>query len=309
MDPISSREAMGERGRNRSPGFAQKAGFSGAVPLRDPCGVRRFARTRLVWLVAAALATAAGVLVLSGDEEGGGPRSPPSSRASPPSRGSRLRGSSTRPRGEPPRRTRRGPAPPSRRRSVPRRPRASTPASARWRGSSAPTWRRSTPATAGASAGCSSPAPWRRSTSRATGAAAPPRCRPRSDTGTRAGSPSMTARGSARIPSVTDRRLGRRRVVATTVTHFAGNREPSVEDDLIYLRNEGGRWLIVKPSATLYRAIGVGRHPAAGRWRRRDGRLALDRDDLRSAAAEQGDEAAPARRARSTRAGDRSPCE
>jgi hypothetical protein len=51
------------------------------------------------------------------------------------------------------------------------------------------------------------------------------------------------------------------RVVATIVTHFAGNREPSVEDDLIYLRNEDGRWLIVKPSATLYRAIGVGDIP------------------------------------------------
>jgi hypothetical protein len=51
------------------------------------------------------------------------------------------------------------------------------------------------------------------------------------------------------------------RVVATTVTHFAGNREPSVEDDLVYLRNEGGRWLIVKPSTTLYRAIGVGDIP------------------------------------------------
>ena len=50
-------------------------------------------------------------------------------------------------------------------------------------------------------------------------------------------------------------------MVATTVTHFAGNREPSVEDDLVYLRNEDGRWLIVKPSATLYRAIGVGDIP------------------------------------------------
>ena len=51
------------------------------------------------------------------------------------------------------------------------------------------------------------------------------------------------------------------RVVATTVTHFEGNREPSVEDDLVYLRNEGGRWLIVKPSSMLYRAIGVGDIP------------------------------------------------
>ena len=51
------------------------------------------------------------------------------------------------------------------------------------------------------------------------------------------------------------------RVVATIVTHFAGDREPSVEDDLIYMRNEDGRWLILKPSATLYRAIGVGDIP------------------------------------------------
>ena len=51
------------------------------------------------------------------------------------------------------------------------------------------------------------------------------------------------------------------RVVATTVTRFADNREPSVEDDLIYLDRAGGRWLIAKPSATLYRAIGVGNIP------------------------------------------------
>jgi hypothetical protein len=51
------------------------------------------------------------------------------------------------------------------------------------------------------------------------------------------------------------------RVIATTVTRFADNREPSVEDDLIYLRRAGGRWLVAKPSATLYRAIGVGNIP------------------------------------------------
>lgn len=63
-----------------------------------------------------------------------------------------------------------------------------------------------------------------------------------------------------RVPSVTidDSEA---RVVATTVTHFAGNREPSVEDDLIYLRSQGGRWLIAQPSATLYRAIGAGDIP------------------------------------------------
>ena len=70
----------------------------------------------------------------------------------------------------------------------------------------------------------------------------------------------MTARGSAGFPlSTIDG--SEARVVATTVTHFAGNREPSVEDDLIYLQSQGGRWLIAQPSATLYRAIGVGDIP------------------------------------------------
>jgi hypothetical protein len=53
------------------------------------------------------------------------------------------------------------------------------------------------------------------------------------------------------------------RVVATDVTDFAGNREPSIEDDVVYLHQQGGRWLIVKPSAALYRAIGVGDIPPA----------------------------------------------
>jgi hypothetical protein len=51
------------------------------------------------------------------------------------------------------------------------------------------------------------------------------------------------------------------RVVATVVTGFAGNREPSIEDDVVYLHQEGGRWLISKPSTALYRAIGVGDIP------------------------------------------------
>jgi hypothetical protein len=54
---------------------------------------------------------------------------------------------------------------------------------------------------------------------------------------------------------------GSARVTATTVTRFAGDREPSVEDDLIYLALEGGRWLVVKPDALLYRAIGAGNIP------------------------------------------------
>jgi hypothetical protein len=51
------------------------------------------------------------------------------------------------------------------------------------------------------------------------------------------------------------------RVTATIVTKFAGNREPSVEDDVVYLRGREGRWLIAKPSVALYRAIGVGDIP------------------------------------------------
>jgi ketosteroid isomerase-like protein len=51
------------------------------------------------------------------------------------------------------------------------------------------------------------------------------------------------------------------KAVATIVTRFAGNREPSIEDDIVYLRYGDGRWLIAKPSATLYRAIGTGNIP------------------------------------------------
>jgi hypothetical protein len=51
------------------------------------------------------------------------------------------------------------------------------------------------------------------------------------------------------------------RVVATLVTRFAGNREPSIEDDVVYAQGRGGRWLIAKPSSALYRAIGEGDIP------------------------------------------------
>jgi hypothetical protein len=64
----------------------------------------------------------------------------------------------------------------------------------------------------------------------------------------------------ARIPGVTVDGPSAR-VTATIVTRFAGGREPSVEDDLIYLVQEQGEWLIAKPSATLYRAIGIGDIP------------------------------------------------
>ena len=47
------------------------------------------------------------------------------------------------------------------------------------------------------------------------------------------------------------------KVVATTVTQFADRDEPSIEDDVVYLRRAGDEWLIAKPSSTLYRAVGV----------------------------------------------------
>lgn len=47
------------------------------------------------------------------------------------------------------------------------------------------------------------------------------------------------------------------RVTATIVSDFADRDEPSVEDDVVYLRRSGDRWLIAAPSAILYRAVGA----------------------------------------------------
>ena len=47
------------------------------------------------------------------------------------------------------------------------------------------------------------------------------------------------------------------RVTATVVTEFADREEPSIEEDVVYLERRDGGWLIAKPSATLYRAIGA----------------------------------------------------
>jgi hypothetical protein len=43
----------------------------------------------------------------------------------------------------------------------------------------------------------------------------------------------------------------------TTVTRFADRDQPSIEDDVVHLRREGGRWRIAKASSTLYRAVGI----------------------------------------------------
>lgn len=47
------------------------------------------------------------------------------------------------------------------------------------------------------------------------------------------------------------------RVVATVFTLYADVREPSIEDDIVYLVARGGEWRIAKPSATIHRAVGI----------------------------------------------------
>ncbi len=53
----------------------------------------------------------------------------------------------------------------------------------------------------------------------------------------------------------------RARVTTTVTHHFSDRRYVSVEDDVIYLERVGGRWLIAKPSATFYRAVGYAQPP------------------------------------------------
>lgn len=52
-------------------------------------------------------------------------------------------------------------------------------------------------------------------------------------------------------------RGGDGRFTGTVVHRFAGAREPSIEDDVVYLRRVGGDWRLAKPSASFYRAIGA----------------------------------------------------
>ena len=49
----------------------------------------------------------------------------------------------------------------------------------------------------------------------------------------------------------------RARAIATVRTNFVDRDQPSVEDDVIYLVPDRDRWLIAKPSALLYRAVGI----------------------------------------------------
>ncbi len=62
----------------------------------------------------------------------------------------------------------------------------------------------------------------------------------------------------ARLRELAVRVRGRSaRAVATVSVTFADRGAPSVEDDVIYLERRAGNWIVAKPSATLYRAIGA----------------------------------------------------
>jgi Putative lumazine-binding len=67
----------------------------------------------------------------------------------------------------------------------------------------------------------------------------------------------------SRVESVEDVTVGagEARVTVTVVTRFADRDQPSIEDDLIYLVETDGEWRVVKPSATLYRAVGKAEAP------------------------------------------------
>jgi hypothetical protein len=54
---------------------------------------------------------------------------------------------------------------------------------------------------------------------------------------------------------------GGARVTGTVIHRFRGDRQPSTEEDVIYLERVGGRWLLAKPSATFYRAVGYADPP------------------------------------------------
>ncbi len=46
------------------------------------------------------------------------------------------------------------------------------------------------------------------------------------------------------------------KVVATVFTVYSDVREPTIEDDIVYLQRSGDRWQIAQPSLTFHRAIG-----------------------------------------------------
>ena len=51
------------------------------------------------------------------------------------------------------------------------------------------------------------------------------------------------------------------RVTATVNHTFSDRKYSSVEEDVVYLDRSGEDWLIAKPSATLYRAVGYPEPP------------------------------------------------
>jgi hypothetical protein len=54
---------------------------------------------------------------------------------------------------------------------------------------------------------------------------------------------------------------GGARATATVIHRFRDRKQPSIEEDVIYLTRVGDRWLLEKPSATFYRAVGYGDPP------------------------------------------------
>jgi hypothetical protein len=70
-------------------------------------------------------------------------------------------------------------------------------------------------------------------------------------------------KGPPAFKSATVRRVkvqqrgARAKVVATVITRYASQRRPSTDDDIVYLKKSRAGWLILQPSATLYRAVGL----------------------------------------------------
>ena len=64
---------------------------------------------------------------------------------------------------------------------------------------------------------------------------------------------------SAELTQLRFQRLGPEAAtaIATVATEFADREQVSIEDDVIYLARIDGRWLVAKPSSTLYRAVGI----------------------------------------------------
>jgi hypothetical protein len=71
----------------------------------------------------------------------------------------------------------------------------------------------------------------------------------------RSGGPAW--RRTTLVETKVERLSDERARVSATVTHrFSDRKYVSVEDDVVYLERAGARWLLAKPSATLYRALG-----------------------------------------------------